>query len=388
MAKAKRIPAHDSLVRNVFSRRKAVAILLRRVLHPDLLPYVDFHSLRPGPTAHTDDELDTRHTDLCFTVDLVYGGRRYPLHPTIEHQSTPAPRMPWRAHVYVGDHWRRYIKDHPGPPYTLPFVLPILLVQHPARNTPYRLTSILAMPPKLRRLLGTPVELALVVDDFSGSVLDDHAADPATRALVELARAFLHAYENPGSLTQARMATLATQLDILLARNSPDPDSKSCGKEDVRALCKYVIEVFEEGSPLRAMLRKAISQPVREVYMTIEEALLAKGEKRGIAKGEKRGIAKGEKRGIAKGEKRGIAKGEKKGLAKGEKRGLAKGEKRGIAKGRASAVLELLELRELPIPAPVRKRLLATHDEPLLRRWLARALSVPSAEALFEPLEA
>jgi Putative transposase, YhgA-like len=361
MAKAKRIAAHDSLVRNVFSRRKAVAILLRRVLHPELLVYVDFGSLRPDPTAHTDDGLGTRHTDLCFIVDLVYDGRRYPLHLVIEHQSTPAPRMPWRAHVYVGDLWRRYIKDHPGAPYTLPFVLPILLVQHPARNTPRRLTGILAMPSALQRLLGTPVELALVVDDFSGSVLDDHAADPATRALVELARAFLYAYKNPGSLTRARMAVLAAQLDILLEHNSPDDDS--CGSDDVGALWKYVIEVFEEGSPLRELLIEGVSQPVREVYMTIKEALLAEGEKKGMAKGEK------------------------KGMAKGEKKGMAKGEKKGMAKGRAAAVIDVLELRAVPIPAPVRERVLATRDEPLLRRWLARAVTIASADALFEPLE-
>lgn len=364
MARTKRIPAHDSLVRNVFSRRKAFAVLLRRMLHPGLLRYVDFRSLRPGPTVHSDDELDTRTSDLYFIVDLVYRGRRYPLLLPVEHRSTPAPRMPWRAHVYLGDHWRRYIKDHPGPPYTLPFVFLILLVQYPARNTPSRLTSILPMPPKLRRLLGTPVELALAVDDFSGSVLEDTAADPATLALVELTRAFLYAYENPRSLTKRRMAVLAKQLDILLAHKSPGSDEDFCGPDDVHALCRYVIEVFEDGSPLRVMLQEAVSQPVREVYMTIEESLLAKGERRGIAKGERRGIAKGEK--------------------KGEK----KGKKQGIAKGRASAVLDLLELRALPIPAPVRKRVLATRNEPLLRRWLARALTVPSADALFEPLEA
>jgi hypothetical protein len=53
--------------------------LLRRVLHSDLLRYVDFGSLRPGPTVHTDDELATRVLDLCFLVDLVHRGRRHPL---------------------------------------------------------------------------------------------------------------------------------------------------------------------------------------------------------------------------------------------------------------------------------------------------------------------
>jgi hypothetical protein len=42
----------------------------------------------------------------------------------------------------------------------------------------------------------------------------------------------------------------------------------------------------------------------------------------------------------------------------------------------------------VPIPSRARKRVLATRDEPLLRRWLARALTVASVEALFEPLDA
>jgi hypothetical protein len=187
----------------------------------------------------------------------------------------------------------------------------------------------------------------MLVDDLSGSVLELPCADPATLALVELTRAFLYAYENPRSLTPARLATLATQLDILLARNSPDPDTQTTGLDDVRALWKYVIEVFGERSPLRTLLLNAVSQPVREVYMTIKEALLAEGKREG----------------------------------------LAKGKKAGLAKGLATAVLDLLELRALPVPPRVRRRVLATRDEPLLRRWHARALTVRSAEALFEPLE-
>ena len=188
----------------------------------------------------------------------------------------------------------------------------------------------------------------MLVDDLSGSVLDQPNVDPATLALVELTRAFLYAYENPSSLTAARLATLATQLDILLARDSPDPDSQSTGEDDVRALWKYSTEVFEESSPLRTLLLEAVSQPVREVYMTIKESLLAEGKKKG----------------------------------------LAEGRKQGLAKGLATAVLDLLELRAVPIPSQARKRVLATRDEPLLRRWHARALTVASVEALFEPLDA
>jgi hypothetical protein len=67
---------------------------------------------------------------------------------------------------------------------------------------------------------------------------------------------------------------------------------------------------------------------------------------------------------------------------------LAEGKKEGLAQGLATAVVELLELRALEVSPPVRERVLAMRDEALLRRWLARALTVRSAEALFGSFDA
>lgn len=50
--------------------------------------------------------------------------------------------------------------------------------------------------------------------------------------------------------------------------------------------------------------------------------------------------------------------------------------------GKAEALLDVLELRQLPIPALVRERVLATRDEHRLRGWLARVFTVASAEEL------
>lgn len=221
-----------------------------------------------------------------------------------------------------------------------PFILPILLAQHPARNTPVQLSKILDVSPGLRRVLGAPFAVSLYVDDFSGSILGDRKTPPATRALVELARAVLHAYKNPGSLTKHRLATLAPQFDVLLRHKRPD---------DVRALWVYVISAFEADSPLRDMIVKAVSKPVREMYMTIKDELLAEGQKIG------------------------------------QKIGEARGEARGRALGKAEALLGVLEHRGLPISAVVRKRVLGNRDELELQRWFDRAFTVTSAEALFEP---
>ena len=220
----------------------------------------------------------------------------------------------------------------------------ILLTQHPARTTPTRLSSILDLSPRLRQVLGTPVELVLCSGDFSGSLLDDRRAPAAIRALVELARAFLHAHENPGSLTRARLRELAPLVDVLLRHNRPD---------DVEALWVYALSVFDSRSPLHGMITTAVGRPAREMYMTLRDELIARGQKLGEARGKKLGEAIGEAR--------------------------------GRAIGKAQALLEVLDRREIPVPAVARKRILATRDELALQRWLERAITVSTVAELFEP---
>jgi Putative transposase, YhgA-like len=322
---------HDALVHNVFGRSEALAPVLRRLLPRDVLPHVDFSSLRSAPTKQTNEWLRGRRCDLHAIVDFIDGNLRMPVHLLIEHQSTPEARMPKRAHGYVGGFWDEYINDHPEDEDTVPFVLPILFTQYPARNTPTRLSDIQALSPRLRSLLGTPVELTMLVDDFSGSIMDDLETPLPTRALVELARAFLYAYKNPGALTEQRMAELAPLFDVLLEQKRPG---------DVRMLWVYVISAFETGSPLRALILQAVSKRAKEDYMTIAEDLLEKGRAEGQAIGQ------------------------------------------------AKSLLRVLERRAIAISAAVRERVLATRDDSLLQRWLDRALAVTTAEEVFGPLEA
>lgn len=309
-----------------------MAIVLRRVLPARLLARLDLRSLRAVRTVHTNARLRNREPDLCFRVNAMHAGQRIAIYLVVEHRSTCEPRMPWRALLYAGEEWDRFLRESSGRRRRLPFILPLLLTQHPARNTPTQLSAILDVPPGLRRVLGAPFEVVLYVDDFSGSVLGDRKAPAAVRALVELARALLHAYGNPRSLTKARMARLAPLVDVLLRHKRPD---------DVEALWVYVISVFDIGSPLRRTFIKALSTPAREMYMTIEEELLARGQKIGKKIGE--------------------------------------------ARGKAQALLQVLERRGVPISASIRRRVLATRDERQLQRWLDHALSITSAEALFEP---
>jgi hypothetical protein len=53
------------------------------------------------------------------------------------------------------------------------------------------------------------------------------------------------------------------------------------------------------------------------------------------------------------------------------------------ARGRAKALLEILDARNIPVPAPIRARILATTDIPTLAQWLTRAITAASlAEVL------
>jgi hypothetical protein len=170
------------------------------------------------------------------------------------------------------------------------------------------------------------------VGDFSGSVLDDPVAPLHFRALVELACAFLHAYKNESTLTDERLATLAPLFDIVM---------QHFGADDIIAFWTYITAVFENGAQMCATLMQSVAQPTREVYMTLQQQWLADGRKEGRTEGR--------------------------------------------TEGRAEALLEVLESRNLVVPAPVRERVLSTRDEQQLRRWLARASTVASAEELLGP---
>lgn len=141
------------------------------------------------------------------------------------------------------------------------------------------------------------------------------------RALVELACAFLHGYRNERSLTDERLAELAPLFDIV---------SEHFGPDDLQAFWTYITEVFEDGVQMCAKLMQSVSQPTREAYMTVQERWLAAGR----------------------------------------------------AIGKAEMLLDVLELRQIPISAEVREQVLATRDEQRLRGWVERMLTIASAEEL------
>jgi len=345
---------HDLLVRHAFCWPQATAIELRHALPPRVLDVLDLDSLASVSASYARPRRGPLDSDLLFTVNLREpqppGRTSTPssIYVCLDHQSILDPLFPWRSHVYNGEIWGRHITTHSPPrPRTIPFILSLLLAQHPARNTPTRLSNIIALPDFAREAFGAPPEPVIYVDDLRRSVLDDPVAEAGHLALVEITRTLLYAYRNPGAVADPRVATLGPLLDTVLA---------CFGRSEVEELLSYVLYVFGERSKLVAIIQRTLGRAVKEVYVTIAEKLRAEGRKEGRAEGRKEGRVEGRKEG-----------------RKGAK---------------AEAVLWLLRHRLGPVPAAVRQRVIATTDEALLRRWFHRALEVGSLDEVFLPLHA
>lgn len=343
----------------MYGRPKAVAIELRHTLPPAVLAELDLDTLALESSAHARPSRGPLDSDLLFTVRLR-GLEPCSIYVSLDHQSGPDHLFPWRTHVYTGEVWGRYVRAHTPPrPRRLPFVLPVLIAQYPARDVPTRLSEILELPERVREAFGTPFEARIHVADLRRSVLDDPIADPGHLALVEITRTLLYVYENPGAIHDPRLSRLGPLFDTVLDYFGP---------LEVKELLSYVVDVFGEGSPIFAIIMDTLGRAVKEVYVTVADKLRAEGRKEGRAAGRKEGRAVGRKEGRAAGRK--------------------EGRKEGRAAAMAAALLKMLRHRLGPIPAMVRRRVLATADEALLQRWFDRALVAASLDEVFLPLDA
>ncbi|MGW1077463.1 hypothetical protein [Streptomyces sp. NPDC002537] len=87
---------------------------------------------------------------------------------------------------------------------------------------------------------------------------------------------------------------------------------------------------------------------------------------------------------LLEGEAKGRAEGRFEGRAEGRVEGLAEGLTQGRAWERALMVLRLLRNRDIAVSPEIRERISNCSDLDTLERWLDRAFTVSSAEALFD----
>jgi len=321
----------------VFGRPWAAAVIFHRVLPAAILAELRLETLALASASYPRPSRTPLDSDLVFAAELHDPNDSEPcsVHLMLDHQSTPDDLFPWRSLVYAGALWDRFVDAQPRRPRRLPFIIPVLLTQYPARNTPVQLSEIIDLPDRVREVFGAPFEATLYVDDLTGSVLDDPVADPGHLALVEISRTVLYAYNNPNAVMDPRLATVGPLFDVVL----------DCfGPGEIKEILSYVVHALGESSPIFAMIMNALSKAVREVYMTIADQLREEGREEGRVEGRARATAKN--------------------------------------------LLRVLDHRAWPISAPLRARVLATSDEQILQQWFDRALTAGSLEEVFGWLDA
>jgi hypothetical protein len=80
-----------------------------------------------------------------------------------------------------------------------------------------------------------------------------------------------------------------------------------------------------------------------------------------------------------------VAQGRQEGLQEGLQKGRLEGRQEGLQEGERAALLEVLDARGLQVDAAARQQILSCSDLSQLKRWLRKALTVRSAQELFDP---
>jgi len=268
---------HELTYRGVTLRRAADDALLVGAIDSDGLEFSDFLG-RPGnhflaPVVATDDFTYCGGVEDVYAIGLRGSEGALSILAAVEHRSTPEPLLPLRAYWYAGSLWERHVAQHGPRVRRIPMILPIVLVQHPMKwNGPSRLSDLYEGPAALREQVRAWVDLELIVDDMSETVLDDPVARFEDLALVELTRGLMVAYHRPDVITGSRIESWAVLFDAVLCHHP----------EDAKALWTYVVSVFPEGSGLRPMLIAAVGKENRDMVRTIKDAWLAEGRVAGL----------------------------------------------------------------------------------------------------------
>lgn len=124
---------HDSLVRRILSNQEVGAAALRSMLPAEVSDELDFSRLRLEDGTFVDKVLQSRQTDLLFTVPARTGADVF-VYVLLEHQSSVDRKMPRRLLRYADRIWERWEKDH-GEGSQLPEIIPIVLYHGQRRWT-------------------------------------------------------------------------------------------------------------------------------------------------------------------------------------------------------------------------------------------------------------
>ena len=282
----------------------------------------------------------------------------------VEHKSYPDPGTPLQLANYMLEIWKRHAQGRVDRLRALPPIIPVVFYHGAARwSVAEGLEAMIATDdPELLFLPGQRFILRVL----SALPTEELSRDAALRAgLIALTR---RAIEFVTRIVEglAEEDTLRSQVFEYILLTYPEADMDA----------------------LRANLRAAGLDEMEGLVGTIAEALMERGEARGLERGLERGKAEGletrQGRGPETGQGRGPETGpegrgpEERGLERGLKRGKAEG----LERGKAEGLTRLLERRFGSLPGTARDRIAAAGPGEL-DSWLDRVLDADSLDAVF-----
>lgn len=323
---------HDALCKDVYSDPARMASLLRATLPARTLAHLDLSTLRLLPGSYVDPSLRETRSDLLYEVRGVEGCAVL-LHVLFEHKSRPERFVALDLLSYEVDIWRDLRKRDPTVTH-LPAILPLVLYHGAERWTaPEEFGELLDLSEEAR------VDLAGFLPVFRYQLRDLSRLTEA-----ELRAQVFDAFDR---LTQLLLRH-GQNLDLLerLAgwRHDLAEVAAQSGLRAIRVFLSYLGIVLgqPESEPVRRLLVEALGPQGKEVFMTWQEHI----EARGRAEGEARGRAEG-------------------------------------LRLQRTMVRDLLEQRFGALPAEAAARV-ETADEDQLSAWSRRLLRVGSLGELFE----
>ena len=346
--------AHDHFFKAIFARSGNAADLLRSVLPPPLVGYLDLETLVCVQGSSVDGKLDERHKDLLFMVPVI--GADAFVYILLEHKSHPARLTAFQCKRYAVDAWSDYLKAHKTAT-SLPWIIPVL-VHHGASGWT-RSLDIAGDLDELSRDVRDAMEpykpswqllLYDVALESDADLRKRGMNAEATLALWCLARA-------PRS---QQMAEELPRVHDLLETIRDGPR----GDETLAMVAEYILQVCDTPhDKVHAYFRATLGPTADRAYMTAAEQLIARERDR-IRKEERDRIRQEECDRIRR-----------------EERSRIKEEL--LAKERR-AVFAVLDARGLRIPDIVRARVYGCSDSEQLAMWHRQAVTVREAIDLLD----
>ncbi len=318
---------HDALFKSVFQNPMHAAAELRYVLAPAVVDAIDWDTLELKSGEYVDEALADQHSDLLFSARA--GDDEVLVYLLFDHQSTSDPAMPLRLLGYMHRIWSRWHEANPAD--ALPFIVPALLSQVDGGWTSHRRFSEMFAKAGPRVLAQLQPEFEFFVDDLA-LVSNDELHKRALDALPKVALWLLRDVRT-GHQLFASMKAWVPLLDAVFS--APN------GRDAVIRLLKYVAHASDElqYEKFRDKLGQ-LSPSAEALTMTIAKEL--------------------------------------------EARGIAKGRVEGIAEGKVASLLLILESRDVHVPKEVAARLSVITDSDELDRLLRRAVTIETADGLFD----